>query len=86
MIERIYETFKLADGRKQLTVKFKDTKYILVSTFLIVDVCSSADWIKEAFDKVLSGRSKYEELDGHMCGVEMFPVMWTRGVGMILTE
>lgn len=48
-------------------------EYKLLSTFLSSDVTPFEDWIKADFDKVLSGQSQYEEINGNICCVEISP-------------
>lgn len=54
-----------------MLIDFIDAKYELLSTFLESDVTPFEDWVKEAFDKVLSKESEYEEINGNVCGVEI---------------
>ena len=49
------------------------TKYELLATFLSSDVTPFEDWIKEDFDKVISGQSEYEEVNGNVCCAEISP-------------
>lgn len=67
-----YRTIELLDGEKLLIIEF-DKKYELLSTFLESDVTPFEDWIKQDFDKVLSGASKYEEVNGNVCCAEIGP-------------
>ena len=48
-----------------------DEKYRILSTFLSADVQSFPDYIIEGLEKVLNGKSDYEELNGNVCGVEI---------------
>ena len=45
----------------------------LLSTFLSVEVSAFDEWVKEVFDKVLSGKSEYEEFNGNICAAEISP-------------
>lgn len=71
MLEKEYQIFKLNDGEEQLAIVFKDEKYELLSTFLFIEVGAFEDWIKADFDKVLSGESEYEEVNGNVCCAEI---------------
>lgn len=59
------------DGKKDDILFEFNNKYMLISTFLSADVTPFEDYVKEGFDKVLSGESDYEELNGNVCGVEI---------------
>ena len=62
-------TFK--SGKKHL-ILIVDQKIQLVSTFLMSDIQgANPDYVFDALDKVLSGKSEYEELNGNVCGVEI---------------
>lgn len=62
-------TFK--SGKKHLIVLI-DEKIQLVASFLMSDIQGSdPDYVFQAIDKVLSGESDYEELNGNVCGVEI---------------
>ncbi len=50
--------------------EFED-KYQLLSTFLSSDVTPFKDWVKADFDKVLSGESEYQEINGNVCCAEI---------------
>ena len=54
-----------------MSVLFKEKKYEILSTFLFVEVNSFEEWVKEEFDKVLSGKSQYEEINGNVCSVKI---------------
>lgn len=73
MISREYREFTLCNGEKQLSIEFGDKKYQLLSTFLFIEVNAFEEWIKEDFDKVISGQSQYEEVNGNVCCVEISP-------------
>lgn len=73
MLEKEYKEFSLSNGEKQISIVFKDNKYELVSTFLFIEINAFEDWIKKDFDKVLSGHSQYEEINGNVCCVEISP-------------
>lgn len=70
MICRFYRTIKI--GKKErLLIEFKEKKYEILSTFLESDVSPFEDWIKTDFDRVLSGESEYEEVNGNVCCAEI---------------
>ena len=64
MILRFYKTIQI--GKKErLLIEFKENKYEILSTFLESDVSPFEEWIKSAFDRVLSGKvnmKKYMEM------------------------
>lgn len=62
------------NGRVDDLVFEFEEKRKLLSTFLSSDVTPFEDWIKADFDKVLSGRSEYEEVNGNVCSAEIGPV------------
>ncbi len=74
MLDKEYKEFSLSNGEKQISIVFKDNKYELLSTFLFIEINAFEDWIKEAFDKVLSGQSEYEEVNGNVCCAEISPI------------
>lgn len=49
-------------------------KQKLLSTFLSSDVTPFEEWIKADFDKVISGESDYEEVNGNVCSAEIGPI------------
>lgn len=59
--------------KHKLLINFQNSKYELLSTFLESDVTPFEDWIKEDFDKVISGQSEYEEVNGNVCCAEISP-------------
>ena len=70
MIVRFYKTIQI--GKKErLLIEFKENKYQILSTFLESDVSPFEDWIKADFDRVLSGESEYEEVNGNVCCAEI---------------
>lgn len=72
MILRFYKTIQI--GKKErLLIEFKENKYEILSTFLESDVSPFEEWIKSSFDKVLSGESEYEEVNGNVCCAEISP-------------
>ena len=74
MIEKEYKVFELKNGKKEITVLFKNVSHPeVLSSFFFSDVIPFEKWVKEDFDKVLSGESKYEEVNGNVCGVEIRP-------------
>lgn len=72
MIQREYRSIKIGTT-EELLIDFIDKKFELLSTFMESDVRPFEDWIKEAFDKVLSGESESEEIDGNVCCAEISP-------------
>ena len=77
MLEKKYEVYELADGSKHLNVIFDDEKYDLLTIFLVVEVNAFRKWIKESFDKVISGRVQYEKFGGNICYTEITPDITT---------
>ncbi len=70
MICRFYRTIKI--GKKErLLIEFREKKYEILSTFLESDVTPFETWIKSIFDRVLSGRTQYEEVNGNACCAEI---------------
>ena len=45
----------------------------ILSTFLESDVSPFEEWIKSDFDRVISGESEYEEVNGNVCCAEISP-------------
>lgn len=70
MIERAYRVIKIGI-KDELLIDFKDERFELLSTFIESDVKAFENWIKMAFDKVLSGESDYEEVNGNVCCAEI---------------
>ena len=77
MLEKEYRICEWSDGSKYLTVIFNDKKYELLTTFLVVEVNSFRKWIKESFDKVISGKVQYEEFGGNICYTVITPDITT---------
>lgn len=71
MLDKEYKVFSLSNGEKQISIVFKDNKYELLSTFLFIEINAFEEWIKNDFDKVLSGQSEYKEVNGNVCHVEI---------------
>lgn len=64
-----YITFKSGRRKKIIIV---DPKIRLVSEFLMNDIQGSdPGYVYNAIDRVIEGKSDFEELDGNMCGVEI---------------
>lgn len=62
-------TFK--SGRKKKII-IVSPKIRLVADFLMSDIQGSdPTYVVDAIDKVLSGKSNFEEIDGNVCGVEI---------------
>lgn len=68
-----YQEYKLNNGIEDISIIFEQEYYQLLSTFLSSDVTPFEEWIKADFDKVLSGQSAYEEVNGNVCCVEISP-------------
>ena len=72
-MNREYRTVLLANGKQELVVLYEDDKFQLLNTFFFIEIGAFSEWVKELFDKVLSGESKYEELTGNACTAEISP-------------
>ena len=72
MILRLYKTI-LIGKKRRLLIEFKENKYQILSTFLESDVSPFEEWIKSDFDRVISGESEYEEVNGNVCCAEISP-------------
>ena len=66
------EEYKLKNGIEDISIIF-DEKYQLLTTFMSCDVLPFEKWIKSGFDRVLSGKSEYEEVNGNVCCAEISP-------------
>ena len=66
------EEYKLKNGIEDISIIF-DEKYQLLTTFMSCDVLPFEKWIKSGFDRVLSGESEYEEVNGNVCCAEISP-------------
>ncbi len=73
MIERKYVIYELTNGKKDITIVCNIKNSETLNTFLGSDVRAFEDWIKADFDRVLSGESKYEEVNGNVCCAEISP-------------
>ena len=70
-----FSKFKYSDGDRDLIIIMEE-KYQLVAQFLMSDIQGSdPSYVFEAIDKVLSGESEYEELNGNVCGIEIYKDM-----------
>ena len=60
-------------GNKSRIIIMEDIKYRLVAQVLMSDIQGASAWndYYDAIDKVLSGKSDYEELNGNVCGIEI---------------
>ena len=75
MIEKKYKILELSNGKKDITILINNINHSEVLTsFLYSDVTPFEDWIKADFDKVISGESEYEEVNGNVCSAEIGPV------------
>lgn len=70
MMSVFYRKIKIGT-KEHLLIEFKEKEYEILSTFLESDVVPFEEWIKADFDKVLSGKSEYEEVNGNVCGIEI---------------
>ena len=70
-MEYRFEEYKLDNGIEDVSVIFENNYYQLLTTFMSSDVTPFEEWTKEAFDKVLSGESEYEEVNGNVCCAEI---------------
>ena len=66
------EEYKLKNGIEDISIIF-DEKYQLLTTFMSCDVLPFEKWIKSGFDRVLSGKSEYEEVNGNVWCAEISP-------------
>lgn len=75
-MEHKYRNILLKNGnisKYKLLIDFSDNRYGILSIFFQSDVTPFEDWIKADFDKVLSGESEYEEVNGNVCCAEISP-------------
>ena len=70
MISRFYRKIEI-EKKERLLIEFKEKKYEILSAFLESDVSPFEEWVKAAFDRVLSGESEYEEVNGNVCCAEI---------------
>ena len=70
MIEKTYRVIKIGT-KEELLIEFKDKNLELLSTFLESDVQAFEKLIKMVFDKIISGASEYEEVNGNVCCAEI---------------
>lgn len=73
MIEREYVIYELTSGKKDIAIVCNVENSETLNTFLGSDVRAFEDWIKTDFDKVLSGESECEEVNGNVCCAEISP-------------
>lgn len=64
------DKYKLKNGIEDISIIF-DEKYQILTIFMSCDVIPFEDWIKADFDRVLSGESEYEEVNGNICCAEI---------------
>lgn len=75
MLEKNYKILELSNGKKDITILINNINHSEVLTsFLYSDVTPFEDWIKADFDRVISGESEYEEVNGNVCSAEIGPV------------
>ena len=75
MLEKEYRIIGLSKGKKELTILFSNINNSeILTSFLYSDVTPFEDWIKADFDRVISGESEYEEVNGNVCSAEIGPV------------
>ena len=72
MILRFYRIIQIGKNQR-LLIEFIDDKYEILSTFFDSDVLTFEERIKSDFNRVLSGKSEYEEVNGNVCCVEISP-------------
>lgn len=66
-----FENIVFKSGNRRLIIIMEE-RYQMVAQFLMSDIQgSNPGYVFEAIDKVLSGESDYEELNGNVCGVEI---------------
>ncbi|WP_294351208.1 hypothetical protein [uncultured Clostridium sp.] len=66
-----FSKLEYSDGDKDLIIIMEE-RYQMIAQFLMSDIQGSdPGYVFEAIDKVLSGESDYEELNGNVCGVEI---------------
>ena len=78
------EEYKLKNGIEDISIIF-DEKYQLLTTFMSCDVLPFEKWIKSGFDRVLSGKSEYEEVLKRL----KYMIIWQRmlwGIGVKLIQ
>lgn len=73
MIKREYIVFEKSNGKKDMAVSVDIENGNILGSFLYSEVGSFEDWIREHFNKVLTGKSKLEELSGNICRLEIRP-------------
>ena len=64
--------FKYKNGIEDISIVFEGN-YQILTTFLVGDVLDFQDWIKESFEKVLSGKSEHAEIAGNSSSAEITP-------------
>lgn len=63
----------LSNGIKILTIQMEDKSRYLIATFLSSDIQgANPKYALDAIDSVLMGDRKYAELNGNVCGVEVY--------------
>lgn len=65
-----FDEISFNNGQKDLIISMQK-EVELVATFLMSDVQGYPAYAVETLDKVLSGESEYEELNGNVCGLEI---------------
>lgn len=75
MIDKEYKIIDLGNGRKDIIIVFSSLNNSeTLTSFLYSDVTPFEEWIKADFDRVISGESKYEEVNGNVCFAEIGPI------------
>jgi len=69
-LEYKFRILELSKDTKRLLIDLP-SEYEIISTFLESDVQANPSFTLEALEKVLSGDSEYEELNGNICGLEI---------------
>lgn len=72
MLKYKFDVISYQNGDSDLIIKMEDESKRLVATFLMSDIQGGdISYAIHAIDKVLTGKSDYEELNGNICGVEI---------------
>ncbi len=74
MLDGYYYRIVKIGNKEELVIDFYEDKYLTLVYFLNSDVRPFEDRVKKYFDKVISGESEYEEINGNICGAEISPI------------
>ena len=70
-----FKKFTYLSGDEDLIIVMDEDKYRMIAQFLMSDIqVKDPKYVFEAIDNVLSGKSRYEELNGNVCCVEIYKV------------